>query len=162
MDMADNIDSLFNKIKKDVQEKARRATSKIADELVLETKMALAYFYNSYHPTRYTHRQQSILSSGFKRYYKNPHNTIYYGGVELTPEANSGSYHANYYPDHRAIAPSYIANLIYEGRHGATEMFPEWVRAHITNYPPKMSPTPRERLDKKIEEIGNNLDKYFN
>ena len=161
MDMADDIYAVIDTLKKEVQERARKATSKIADELVLETKMALAYFYNSYKPTRYTHRQQSILSTGFKRYYKNPHNKIYYGGVELTPEANSGSYHANYYPDHRAIAPNYIADLIYEGRHGATEMFPEWVRAHITNYPPQMSPSPRERIEEKLEKIKENISDYF-
>lgn len=142
-----------------LEEKARKATSRIADDLTKEANRAIDEFY-SWSPRRYKRQEAIRKINKPKRYYRNPHNTIYRGGVEL-PASTGGSYHANYLPGHPAVSDEYIADLFYAGRHGATECFPRWVLNHIRNMPPTMSPSPIEMIETKYNEISNNLANYF-
>lgn len=152
-----DIDSWLTSIEQEVKDKARQAVSRIANEMTQEAEFQILKFYSSYSPSMY--KNQFGLRGSYKRYYRNPHNTIYYGGVELQP--SSGSYRANYLPGHPSISSEYISDLAYEGRHGATEQFPKWVLSHINTIPPVMSPSPKDALEKKIKDIEGNIDKYF-
>lgn len=148
----------INELKRELEVKARTAVSRIADDLTLEADLAILKYY-SWDPRRYP-RQGAIIGKP-KRYYKNPHSTVYTGGVEM-PDGTGGSYHANYLPGHPSVSDTYIADLFYAGRHGATECFPEWVLNRIHNFPPTMSPSPLEMLEKKRDDIIANIDVYFN
>ena len=149
----------IEKLKRELENRARNAASHIADELTKEANLAISTYY-SWKPSRY-HRQEAIMKINKpKRYYKNPHNTIYYGGVEL-PGSTGGDYHANYLPGHPSVSDTYIADLFYAGRHGATECFPKWVLSNIHRIPPQMSPSPIEIMQTKYNEIATNIEKYF-
>lgn len=141
------------------KERVRNAASKIADEMTKEAKSVMYDFY-SWKPRMYKRQPAVADPSVCQRYYRNPHNTIYYAGVEILQ--SKGSYRALFSKGHPSVGGEYITDLMMQGRHGATETFPSWVLAHVSNYPPIMRPTPEERLIRKLDEIGGNMEKYFN
>ena len=138
-----------------LRNKTRIATSKIANELTEFTNHAILGFYDHYQPTRY--KRQGGLSGAFARYYRNPHNTIYHGGVEILP--SKGSYTG--WREHHKIGvdSSFITQLaIFNGMHGNVAAFPH----PPLNIPQKMLPTPYKLITKKRDDIVKNIDSYFN
>lgn len=157
-DVATVMENVEKQIKTELEFQASRAARRIADELTETAESAINDFY-SWRPKMY-HRNGSAQKM-FQRYYRNPHNSVYHGGVEFLP--NIGSYHANYLPGNPSVMSRYIFNLVYlQGRHGATEDFPESVRAYISNYPPMMITSPMKQVLKKRKEILSNFKSYFN
>lgn len=59
----------------------------ISNELAKEYQYVIDRFYDEYTPKRYKRHSSRGLQPGltktFRKYYKNPHNTIYYGGIEI-------------------------------------------------------------------------------
>lgn len=53
------------------------------------------------------------LTKTFKRHYKNAHNTIYYGGIEITSEKMYNDYHDS---------PEIVLNSFLNGYHGRPSM----------------------------------------
>lgn len=142
-------------IKRIAVEKLKSAAQKIADELTLYAKSTILDFYIGYDPIKYS-RQHGLFDTS-TRYYKNAHGNIFYGGVELHP--GSGSY-SGWSCGHpvgvSADWPSALA--VFSGKHGYVEAFPH----AISNVPPQMSPSPYELIQKRRDEIINNIDSYVN
>lgn len=69
---------------------------KISDEMVEEYQYIIERFYSEYDPEYYVRHSQRGMAPGlnrtFKKYYKNPHNTIYYGGIEITSDKMYNDY----------------------------------------------------------------------
>lgn len=136
------------------KEKMRNAASKIADELTKFAEHAIIGFYDHYQPKRY--KRHGGLSSAFSRYYRNPHNTIYYGGVEILP--SKGSYSGWQNHSKISVDPNFISKLsIYFGMHGNVAAFPH----PPVNVPPMMHPSPLDLINKKRDEIVDGIDSYF-
>ena len=137
-----------------VKPKIQQAASKIADELTQEAQLAIDDFYGHYSPVRY-HRQGGLKDS-FTRYYRNAHSTIYHGGVELHP--GSGSYHGRVNGERVSVGADWVSALsIFNGMHGNVEAFGKPVFV-----PPRMSPTPFERVTKKCDDIVSHIQDYLN
>lgn len=103
---------------------------------------AILVFYDTYQPTSYKrHKPQGFnwKENSYELYYKNPHNSIIRGGIELTPN--------NVLPIYRA-EPQYVFDLFYSGIHGQDTL-------------PQTEPSPYKRLLNKRVEIYENIDKYF-
>ena len=49
-------------------------------------QMAIWSFYADYTPVKYVRHYYNFLKNSYIKYYKNPHNKIIYGGVELSPD----------------------------------------------------------------------------
>lgn len=160
-----DVDKVFGEpMKQRVRDIAKTVASQIADELTEEAKTSIVMFYSHYNPVRYkTRHKNDFLKNAVKRYYKNPHNTQYYGGVDINDGRLSfNGYHSNVYPsDHEKwhVQKSYIYDLVMEGRHGATELFPWFDR--IQHVPPVMENGPRKRVSTKYDLIYNHIDDYL-
>lgn len=70
---------------------------KISDEMAEEYQYVVERFYSEYDPEYYVRHSGRGMRPGlnktFKKYYKNPHNTIYYGGIEITSDNMYNDYH---------------------------------------------------------------------
>lgn len=126
--------------------------TQVRDEMNTTAQKAIEDFYNHYRPKNgeplyYKRHYYNFRKKSFTKYYKNPHNSIIRGGVELTPYNLDDVYRAD---------TEYVFNLVYLGYHGNVGMFPH----HVTNVPPVMSPNPLDILLDKRNEIIKNINEY--
>lgn len=86
---------------------------KISDEMAEEYQYVIERFYSEYDPQHYVRHSERGMRPGlnktFKKYYKNPHNSIYYGGIEITSE--------NMYNDYRDSKDKVLTSFL-DGYHG--------------------------------------------
>ena len=86
---------------------------KISDEMAQEYQYVIDRFYNEYDPEYYVRHSERGMKPGlnktFKKYYKNPHNAIYYGGIEITSD--------NMYNDYRDSKEKVLSSFL-SGYHG--------------------------------------------
>ena len=121
----------------------------VRDEMYKEAHFAIDSFYNDYDPIYYkrTKNHYNFKKKSFKKYYKNPHNSIARGGIELCYENMDDLYRAD---------TEYVFNLVYLGYHGNVNMFPH----AIYNIPPVMEPNPLEILLDKRDYLVKNINDY--
>ena len=93
----DFMDALESDIKMLSHSLSSNLAHKISDEMAQEYQYVIDRFYSEYNPEHYKrHAERGIvpgLNKTFKKYYKNPHNTIYYGGIEITSDRMYDDYH---------------------------------------------------------------------
>lgn len=87
----DILTDIENDVKKFSNIISKNLANRFAEELVNEYQYIVRNFYAEYTPKyyiRHIHRGYQIdgLLLTYKKYYKNPHNKIYYGGIEITSE----------------------------------------------------------------------------
>lgn len=124
--------------------------TQVRDEMFETAKGAIDDFYEHYpNPIKYNRNKYNFKKKSFIKYYKNPHNTIVRGGIELTPDKIDNIY---------GVDPTYVFDLVYSGHHGNVEAFPH----SIYNIPPVMSPSPMEILEDKKQYIIDHIGNYKN
>lgn len=101
--------SFIRKLEKLGQEKAKTLAKEAREKLTNEYIYTISIFYGEYEPQYYKRHPGGGLYKTYKKYYRNPHNTIYYGGVEITPENMYDDYHDQ---------PIEVLNSFLEGYHG--------------------------------------------
>jgi len=154
--MSVDISALDEQIKNYVNSVASKTAGIIADDLTDEASSSISDFYNDYEPKYYRRHYYNLKENGFRRYYRNPHNTIFYGGVELTPEKMDDLYNA---------PPEQVFNTVMDGFHGVASMISSgnadmgFVRQ--TTFVPRMIPSPMDMLLDKRQYIEKNIDKYI-
>ena len=121
--------------------------TKVRDEMHKEAQYAIEEFYNDYEPIYYKRHYYNFRKNSFKKYYKNPHNSIVRGGIELTPYAMDDLYRAE---------KEYVFDLVYLGYHGHVQSFPH----AISNVPPRMKPSPYDILLRKRRDLIKNISDY--
>ncbi len=115
-------------LEKDVQKYGNNIAKNIAiqvrDALTEEYNYSVQQFYASYDPKDYK-RQYSLYNTG-KKYYKNPHGTRFYGGVEIFPDKMGKHHDSN----------DYVLNISLMGIHGepSIEITPPWILEHMLTY----------------------------
>ena len=148
----------IGEIEKYCQNVLRQTTADIRDELTQEAFDAIVAFYESYSPKIYRRHYFNFLEHSFKKYYKNPHNQIYYGGVQLTPETLRNCYQ----DDTREVF-----DTVYSGYHGPANMIGYgWESIGETPMafsivPKQMVPSPRQRIIDKKKYIEQHLQDYI-
>lgn len=109
----DFMDALKNDVKKLSHALSSNLAHKISDEMAEEYQYVIERFYREYDPEYYVRHSDRGMKPGlnktFKKYYKNPHNTIYYGGIEITSD--------NMYDDYRDSKEK-VLNSFLNGYHG--------------------------------------------
>lgn len=103
----DFIDALKDDVKMLSHALSSSLAHKISDEMAQEYEYVIERFYGEYNPKYY--KRHPGLNKTFKKYYKNPHNTIYYGGIEITSD--------NMYNDYRDSKED-VLNSFLAGYHG--------------------------------------------
>ena len=165
--MRQNVSYITKQLKKDLikygNNIAKNMALTIANELTEEARLAIEDFYNGYTPQYYV-RHYNFRNS-FKRYYKN-HGDHFTVGVELTK-----SNIPNVYSD----PVDEVFMRVYHGFHGYASVFDNDIHnvidkntnlptgvtvQHKGNIPPRMVPSPIERLLKKRKEIVSNIYTY--
>ena len=120
---------------------------KISDEMEQEYQYIIEKFYSEYNPEYYVRHSERGMNPGlnktFKTYYKNPHNTIYYGGIEITSE--------NMYNDYHDSKEKVLGSFL-DGYHGAPSV---GIRSSLLPY--KYMLKVRERLIRDIRSSNRRL-----
>ena len=163
-----DISGLEKKLNKYVQNVCRVAAGKIRDDLNEEAITAIAKFYTSYSPKHYKRHYYNFMDNSFQKYYANPHNKIYYGGVKLTPELMDDIYQAD---------TQQVFDTVYAGFHGPASMigignshpdiygvekfYNHPLGDYTINVPARMWPSPMQRLLDKKNEIIYNIQDYI-
>ena len=105
MDIKLNLSDFESKIMSDLESDMRLMSHTISSDLAhqISNKMAEEYqyvidrFYSEYNPEHYVRHADRGMKPGlqktFRKYYKNPHNTIYYGGIEISSDDMYDDYH---------------------------------------------------------------------
>ena len=113
----DFMDTLKNDVKMLSHALSSNLAHKISDEMAQEYQYVIERFYSEYDPEYYVRHSERGMKPGlnktFKKYYKNPHNTIYYGGIEITSD--------NMYDDYRDSKEKVLSSFLagYHGRASA-------------------------------------------
>lgn len=135
----------------------------VRDELTKTTRDAIEKFYSSWTPHTYNRHYYNFLENSFRPYYKNPHNTIIRGGVELTPYLMDDIYYSiaknskSKYESTPGIDSNepkltdYIFNLVYMGYHGNISM----LNSNLSVA--RMSPSPYDLIMDKRDYLLNNI-----
>lgn len=126
------------------------AAGKIRDDLYKEAETAIADFYASYDPIYYRRHYYNFEKNSFRKYYSNKHNSIVYGGVELTPQSLDAIYQDGVQE---------VFDTVFEGFHGPASMF--YTPKTFSVIPPRMIPSPRQRLLNMRKRIIDSPEKYI-
>lgn len=107
------INTLEDDVKKLSHALSSNLAHKISDEMAQEYQYVIERFYAEYEPESYERHSErgyvSGLTKTFKKYYKNPHNTIYYGGIEIASDNMYDDYHDS---------PDDVLSSFLDGYHG--------------------------------------------
>lgn len=148
LELAQEIEQYSKDISRELAIKTREELYKAADK-------AINYFYADYSPIYYRRHLPvtSNIKRSFRKYYANPHNTIFSGGIEMSSDWMNDLYRAD---------TDYVATLVYSGYHGNVLMLPQV----ITNVPPITNPSPmmrilntRDKIQANISGIANGISK---
>ena len=107
----------LNDLKGDVEKFAHKFSSglahKISDAMAEEYQYVIDKFYSEYDPEYYVRHSERGMKPGlnktYKKYYTNKHNSIYYGGIEISPD--------RMYDDYRDSKEKVLSSFL-DGYHG--------------------------------------------
>ena len=140
-------DELIKDLTKYAVTVAKSLATQVRDEMNETANQAIEDFYDDYTPLFYRRHRYNFMENSFVKYYKNPHNSIIRGGVELTPYNLDDIYRAD---------TEYVFNLVYLGYHGNVNMLPR----RVSNVPHIMSPNPLDILLDKRDYLVKNIKNY--
>ena len=143
---------------KTLEEKLKEYSKNIAKNMAIEAReilyeeapVCMWEFYSSWAPKYYERHYWNLMFDSFEKYYSNPHNTVYRGGVKLSPNKMADMYR---------LSTEEVFNMGWftgEHYHGIRGVHGIKIIDHVT------SPTPYELLEKKKQEILNNIDELKN
>lgn len=144
----DFMDALENDVKMLGHALSSSLAHKISDEMAQEYQYVIDRFYSEYNPEYYKRHSERGMKPGlqktFKKYYKNPHNTIYYGGIEITSD--------NMYDDYHDSKDDVLGSFLngYHGRPSAG------IKSSLLPYKYML-----KFRDKKIKELGDSNSPLF-
>lgn len=156
--------SSWSDIEKRLVKHARRACSaaagKARDDMYKEAKAVIAAFYKHYGPKNgeplyYRRHYWNFEQNSFKKYYDdhvglNDSVIKIFGGIELTPQSLEPVYRDS---------TREVFDTVFAGFHGPAGMF--YSPKTFSRIPPRMVPSPMDRLKKKRDEIIKHQNKYI-
>jgi len=136
-------------------EVSKELAKQVRQEMLETAQDAIARFYASYTPVRYKRHYYNFIKNSFRGYYKNPHNQIIRGGIELTPYLMDDIYSGtSKYKEAGGNITDYVFNLVYSGYHGNIPMLGNGGEA------PRMEPSPLDLIINKRRYIVENIKTY--
>lgn len=163
--MADSWSNIEQELKKFARRTCTAAAGKARDDLYKEARTAILAFYKHYPHPKYYHRHEWNFKAkedhgegnSFRKFYDDRHKVVY-GGVELTPELLAPVYEACR-RNETASGVQEVFDTVFAGFHGPAGMF--YTPQTFSNIPPRMTPSPRQMLLNKRDEIVKNQKKYI-
>ena len=153
-----NLEDIAKEIEQYSRDIAQQMARNTRDKLAKTAEIAIKKFYDHYDPIVYDRHTPLMgnIRKSFRKFYANPHNTVFRGGIELSPEWMDDLYSTPKHP----VDKDMIFNLIYAGYHGNVGMFP----VPVETVPPIMDPSPldillntRDNLMKKAVKDANKV-----
>lgn len=142
---------LEKQLRRHVRVACSAGAAKVRDELYEEATNAILDFYDHYEPKYYRRYEWNFKKNSFKKYYEDHGgDSDISGGVELTPQ-----FLQDLYKD----STEEVFDTVFEGFHGIAGRY--HVPSGISNIPPRMVPSPRQRLLDKQKKIMRNKNKYI-
>lgn len=149
---------ITKKLNDEIREYTVKMTSNmsrtIEDKLIQTASNAINAFYEHYTPKYYSRHYYNFEKYSFKGYYRNPHNSVVRGGVELTPYRLQPIYDYD---------PEGVFQDVYNGIHGfAGDTVIEGIgggRRKI-KAPPVMSPSPLDIIYGERDRLVKNINRY--
>ena len=136
-------------------EVSKQLAKQVRQEMLEAAQTAIIKFYTSWSPEKYKRHYYNFMENSFRGYYKNPHNQIIRGGVELTPYLMDDIYKgSSKYKEAGGDITEYVFNLVYSGYHGNIPMLGKG------GYVVRTEPTPLEIIIKKRNYIVENIKTY--
>lgn len=137
----------WSEIEKQLYKHVRRACSagaaKVRDELYQEAKTAILEFYAHYEPRYYKRYEWNFKNNSFRKTYSDHSgNSVIYGGIELTPQSLKDLY---------KDSTQEVFDTVFSGFHGIAGRY--HTPPGISLIPPRMVPSPKQRLLDKQKEI---------
>lgn len=126
---------------------SKALAKEVRQEMLESAKEAITLFYLDYTPLSYRRHYYNFMEKSFRGYYKNPHNQIIRGGIELTPYLMDDIYGKKKSHDVTDV----VFDLVYSGFHG---------NMTATGYGqeiPPMKPNPIDIIYKKRRYIVENI-----
>ena len=139
-----------NQLEKYAKRACSAAAGKARDDLFEEAQAAIADFYASYDPNYYHRHYWNFEKRSFRKYYSNKHSTVFYGGIELTPQNMQDVYQDN---------TQEVFDTVFSGFHGPAGMFETPKTFKLI--PPRMVPSPLQRLLDKRRYILDHQKQYI-
>lgn len=133
---------LLNDLKKYSEQVCVGMATFTRDDLTDMALHAMANFYMDYTPYFYKRHYYNFMDNSYMKYYKNPHGSIVYGGVELSPKNMDNIY---------ADPVEEVFDMVYAGFHGP---------ASIKNDGVPRSEPPKEQIENYRDYIVTNIQKY--
>lgn len=143
-------------IKKFSVEVSKQMAKYIREEMLISAYQSIMAFYSDYKPLSYKRHYYNFLENSFRGYYKNPHNQIIRGGIELTPYMMDDIYKgSDDYKKKGGNITDYVFNLVYSGYHGNISMMNR-------GDTPRMDPSPLKIILDKRDELIKHIYKFNN
>ena len=109
----DFLNDLKSDVSKFVHNFSSNLAHKISDEMAKEYQYVIDRFYSEYDPEYYVRHSKRGMRPGlektYRKYYTNKHNSIYYGGIEISPD--------RMYDDYRDSKEDVLSSFL-SGYHG--------------------------------------------
>lgn len=155
-----NASDLKEYLEKYSKEVGRITAASIRDELTETAFNAIVQFYEDYSPKSYQRHYYNFLEKSFRKYYSNAHGNIYRGGVEFTPQLMDDIYQSSNGYSSTQVTEQ-VFDTVYAGFHGvaSTQIYPQGYEPRVI--PHVMSPSPMEIIEKRRDEIVDNLQDYI-
>lgn len=101
----------------------KELANKTYEELEDAHQIGMSEFYADYSPIRYKRHYYNFMGKVYKKYYKNPHNKIIYGGIQFSPDFLDRIYRGKFRDDEGNKVVVDTTDLVYDlvflqGRHG--------------------------------------------
>lgn len=142
-------DDLKDDLKRYSGEVCKSLATRTRDTLYEISQMAIEAFYDDYDPVSYRRHYYNFRNNSFSKLYKNPHNSVFRGGVLLSYEDMD-----NIYQD----STQEVFDLVYAGIHGVAGGFVS--PKSFSRIPPVMNPSPLEMIRIKQKHIVDNIEDY--
>jgi hypothetical protein len=144
---------LIKDIERYTLEVRKAVAHKVEDEMEKAHVEAMTRFYRDYTPVRYKRHYYNFNSNVYRRYYKNPHNKIIWGGIEISNEYLDRIYRGQLAGQGVVDSTDIVFDLVYlQGMHGN---FPR----KDTGVVPQSEP-PIQILYKKRDDIVKNIQSF--
>lgn len=148
MDINIGIDlkNLEDRLKEFSRNLAKNMAIEVREKLYEEAPFCIQTYYSTWSPEYYKRHYYNLMDNSYSKYYSNPHNTVYRGGVRLSSSKMNDIYRLD---TNEVFNMGWFTGEHYHGIKGQPGIK---IIDYIT------SPAPYELLEEKKQEILNNIE----
>lgn len=145
-----DLKNLEDRLKEFSKNIAKNMAIEVRERLYKEAPFCIQSYYSTWSPKHYKRHYYNLMDNSYLKYYSNPHNTVYRGGVKLSSSNMADIYRLD---TDEVFNMGWITGEHYHGISGNPGV-------KIIDY--VTSPTPYKYLEEEKQKILNNIDEIKN